>query len=71
MSNELKELDYKDISEKLNKIKILLNKLSPFASIPSFPILNNNNNSICNYLHLSSSNPINISPEIFKKSYKN
>ena len=68
MFNELKELD--NISEKLNKINILLNKLSPINSKPPSPILNNNN-SIFSYLHLSSSNPINISPDIFKKSFPN
>ena len=31
----------------------------------------NNNNSILNNLHLSSSNPVNICPEIFKKSFPN
>ena len=54
----------------MNKINILLNKLSPLT-IPTSPIINNNYNSILNNLHLSSSNPISISPEIFKKSFPN
>ena len=68
LSSELKELD--NITEKLNKINILLNKLSPLT-IPTSPILNNSNNSILNNMHLSSSNPVSISPEIFKKSFPN
>ena len=68
MANELKELD--NISEKLNKINIKLNKLSPLSSISTSPIINKN--SILSNLYLEQpSKPINITSEILKKSFPN
>ena len=70
MADELKELD--NISDKLNKINILLNKISPQYSQPtisSYPLINNN--SILNNIYLSSLKSIDITPDILKKSFPN
>ena len=65
MANELKELD--NISEKLNKINVILNKLSPLSSISSSPIINRN--LILNNIKINQTKQINISSEILKKTF--
>ena len=64
MENELKELD--NVAEKLNKINIILNKLSPI-SISSLI----NKNSLMNNINIPSSKLITISADILKKSFIN
>jgi len=64
MENELKELD--NVTEKLNKINIILNKLSPISISPLI-----NKNSLMNNIKIPSAKLIKISADILKKSFIN
>ena len=62
---ELKELD--NITDKLNKINVLLNKLSPISNISSSPIISQN--PILNNICISSTKVVNISADLLKKPF--
>ena len=64
ISKEVKVLD--NPSEKLNKIGKLLNKISPITNSSL-----NNKNMMINSLSISSSNPIDISADILKRTFPN
>ena len=67
MENEIKELE--NITEKLNKMNCMLNRLSPLSSTSSSALINKN--IILNNLNLQTSKTLNISPDILKKSFPN
>ena len=66
-SNELKEID--NTSERINKINLLLNKISPLSSSSSNSLINKN--LLMNHINYPFSKTIEISADIIKQSFHN
>ena len=66
-SNELKEID--NTSERINKINLLLNKISPLSSSSSNSVINKN--LLMNHINYPFSKTVEISADIIKQSFHN
>ena len=66
-SNELKEID--NTSERINKINLLLNKISPLSSSSSNSLINKN--LLMNHINYPFSKTVEISADIIKQSFQN